>query len=130
MDGNQPKTWISTWVEMIHDWAHKQGFYGDEECYRKGITDPNVTSTEHPSSKTCNHRSGSVLAQLMLVVTELAEAAEAKRKGDAENFREEIADTVIRLFDLAGACGMNLEEEISKKMSKNFSRPYRHEKIC
>ena len=37
---------------------------------------------------------------LMLIVTELAEAMEAHRVQDQENFREEIADAFIRLLDL------------------------------
>jgi len=115
-----PKTYISSWVEMIHEWAHKQGFYNNAAC-RRPDGDP-----EHD----CFHRSGNTFSALMLIVTELGEAAEALRKEDPDNFREEIADTVIRLFDLCGACGIDLEDEISKKMSKNFSRPYRHGKTC
>ena len=125
MAGNQPKTYISSWVEMIHEWAHKQGFYTNTVCHKPG-GDPEHVCIYH----FCIHNSGNILSQLMLIVSELGEAAEALRKEDLKNFREEIADTVIRLFDLAGACGMDLEEEISKKMSKNFSRPYRHKKIC
>lgn len=120
MDDHQPRTYIFSWVEMIHDWAHKQGFYENTVCHKP----------DGDRERNCIHQSGNVLSQLMLVVSELGEAAEALRKGDLENFREEVADTVIRLFDLAGACGMDLEREISTKMSKNFSRPFRHGKEC
>lgn len=65
---------------------------------------------------------------LMLVVSELAEALEADRKNDAENFREEIADTFIRLFDLCGGLGIDVEAEIEKKRVKNQARPYKHGK--
>ncbi|MBF0595036.1 MAG: nucleotide pyrophosphohydrolase [Candidatus Omnitrophica bacterium] len=67
---------------------------------------------------------------LMLVVTELAEAMEAHRKQDQENFKEELADTLIRLFDLCGGMGIDIEAEITKKCEKNKSRPYKHGKIC
>lgn len=67
---------------------------------------------------------------LMLVVTELAEAMEAHRKQDAENFKEELADTFIRLFDLCGGMGIDIEDEILKKCEKNKQRPYKHGKIC
>jgi NTP pyrophosphatase (non-canonical NTP hydrolase) len=67
---------------------------------------------------------------LMLVVTELAEGMEAHRKQDDENFREELADTFIRLFDLCGGLGIDVESEIMKKCEKNKTRPYKHGKIC
>lgn len=67
---------------------------------------------------------------LMLIVTELAEAMEAYRKQDNENFREELADTFIRLFDLCGGLKIDIEEEIAKKSEKNKVRPYKHGKIC
>ena len=67
---------------------------------------------------------------LMLVVTELAEAMEAHRKQDDANFREELADTFIRLCDLCGGMGIDIESEILKKCEKNKTRPYKHGKIC
>lgn len=67
---------------------------------------------------------------LMLIVTELAEAMEAHRVQDEENFREEIADTFIRLLDLCGGLGVDIEEEIYKKSLRNKNRPYKHGKIC
>ena len=67
---------------------------------------------------------------LMLIVTELAEGMEAYRKQDEANFREEMADTFIRLFDLCGGLGIDIEAEIMKKCEKNKLRPYKHGKIC
>lgn len=67
-----------------------------------------------------------VLAKLMLVVSEVAEACEAVRHDDARNFREELADTVIRIMDIAETHGFDLEHEIHKKMVINATRPYKH----
>ena len=67
---------------------------------------------------------------LMLIVTELAEAMEAHRVRDDDNFREEIADAMIRLLDLCGGLGIDIEAEIEKKSNKNKKRPYKHGKIC
>ena len=67
---------------------------------------------------------------LMLIVTELGEAMEAYRKQDDANFKEEIADTFIRLLDLCGGLKIDIEEEISQKSMKNKNRPYKHGKIC
>ena len=67
---------------------------------------------------------------LMLIVTELAEAMEAHRKQDEENFKEELADAFIRLFDLCGGLRIDIQKEIEKKSEKNKNRPYKHGKIC
>jgi len=67
---------------------------------------------------------------LMLIVTELAEAMEAHRRQEHENFNEELADTFIRLMDLCGGMGIDIEAEIERKSRKNRNRPYKHGKIC
>ena len=67
---------------------------------------------------------------LMLIVTELAEAMEGHRKQDDANFREELADAFIRLFDLCGGLGIDIEKEIVAKSERNKTRPYKHGKIC
>jgi len=69
-----------------------------------------------------------LLTKLMLVVSELGEAAEAVRHGDEANFREEIADTFIRLLDLVAHMHIDINQEIATKMEYNWSRPYKHGK--
>lgn len=71
-----------------------------------------------------------VLGKLMLVVTEISEAAEAVRHGDDSNFREELADVFIRLMDITAACGIDIEQEIKSKMAANHNRPFKHGKLC
>jgi len=66
--------------------------------------------------------------KLMLIVTELAEACEADRKGDYENFGEEIADVFIRLGDLCCFLDIDIEKEILKKIEINKKRQYKHGK--
>jgi NTP pyrophosphatase (non-canonical NTP hydrolase) len=63
---------------------------------------------------------------LALIHAEVSEALEADRKGDSENFAEELADVCIRIFDLCGSRGIDLESAISKKMEYNKSRTYKH----
>jgi NTP pyrophosphatase (non-canonical NTP hydrolase) len=67
-----------------------------------------------------------VLAVLMLVVTEVAEAAEAVRKTDELNFREELADIVIRVIGLAHGMGIDMRAEILAKVEKNSTREHKH----
>ena len=69
-----------------------------------------------------------MLGKLMLVVTELAEAAEAVRHMDSENFQEEIADAFIRLLDIARSNEIDIDREIAAKMARNCDRPNLHGK--
>jgi len=92
---------------------------------------------------------GNVPEKLMLTVTEISEAMEAYRMIPLEqtcscstrptcaadnrflvNFREELADTAIRLFDIASSCNIDLEAEIERKMLINEERPHKHGKTC
>jgi len=70
----------------------------------------------------------SIPTKLMLIVTEVSEACEADRKGDLENFKEELADTFIRLLDLCGYFKIDIEKEINGKMIINKGRPKLHGK--
>ncbi|MBY5553697.1 hypothetical protein HFO57_08830 [Rhizobium leguminosarum] len=68
--------------------------------------------------------------KLMLVVTELAEAMEGLRKGlmdDKLPHRKmaevELADALIRIFDLAGVLGYDLGGAVVEKDAYNSVRP-------
>lgn len=89
---------------------------------------------------------------LMLVTSELGEAMEAHRKGRFANlqgwaineknlsfkenfelhikdsFEDEIADAVIRLFDLCGGLNIDLEAHINLKLKYNKTRERLHGK--
>lgn len=93
---------------------------------------------------------------LMLVVSELGEAMEAHRKGwfcdpvelawffstndgshaieevfpekIKDTFEDEIADAVIRLLDLCGGLGIDIERHIEAKMEYNKTRERLHGK--
>ena len=94
---------LSEWSKLCHDTAVEKGFWDEKRNMGEA---------------------------LMLVVTELAEAMESYRVQDDANFREEIADTFIRLFDLCGGLNIDITQEIMKKTEKNKKRPYKHGKIC
>ena len=71
-----------------------------------------------------------VAQKLMLCVSELAEAMEGHRKGLKDDklphrdmIEVELADAVIRIFDLAGAMGFDLGAAIAEKMAYNAQRP-------
>jgi NTP pyrophosphatase (non-canonical NTP hydrolase) len=64
--------------------------------------------------------------KLALIHAEVSEALEADRKGDKENFAEELADVCIRIFDLCGSKGIDLHKAIRSKMDYNKTRAYKH----
>ena len=68
----------------------------------------------------------SILSVLMLITTEIAEAAEAVRHDDIENFREELADVFIRTVSFAHGMDIDLADAVIKKMAFNKTRPFKH----
>jgi NTP pyrophosphatase (non-canonical NTP hydrolase) len=71
-----------------------------------------------------------MIEKLALVMCECAEAIEAVRRQDMANFREELADVVIRVLDIAGSLDLDLEAEIQAKMIVNLGRPHKHGKTA
>lgn len=75
--------------------------------------------------------------KLMLIVSELSEALEEHREDKAlvyfkedslkpEGLAIELADAVIRIGDLAGILGFDLEAAVIQKMEYNKTRPHKH----
>lgn len=67
-----------------------------------------------------------VMSNLMLITTEVSEAAEAVRKNDLVNFTDELADVAIRLIGLSYGMEIDLRAAILSKIEKNSMREYRH----
>jgi NTP pyrophosphatase (non-canonical NTP hydrolase) len=73
---------------------------------------------------------------IALCHSELSEALEAKRHGDKASdhlpqysgVTEELADTVIRIMDMASALGLPVAEAIVDKVKFNATRGYKHGK--
>lgn len=97
---------ITEWIEECHGVAREKGFWEKER---------------------------NVGEMLMLIVSELGEAIEAHRTAShgllkKDTFEDELADTAIRLFDLCGGLGIDLEKQIEWKMSFNKTREAKHGK--
>jgi len=72
---------------------------------------------------------------IALIHSELSEALEALRSGNPESEKlgapfthveEELADAIIRILDLAGGRGWDIEGAVEAKMEYNAGRPYKH----
>jgi NTP pyrophosphatase (non-canonical NTP hydrolase) len=78
--------------------------------------------------------------KLALIHSEVSEALEDYRdgamvttvdgNGKPVGFPSELADIVIRVCDLAGALGIDLDAEIAQKMRHNAGRSRKHGKVC
>ena len=110
---------------------------------------------EMAKSKGFHDKPREIGTSLMLIVSELAEALEADRQNKRcttggvntslenidsvhskrifemnikDTFNDEIADTFIRLFDLCGELGIDIETHIRLKMRYNIRREHKHGK--
>lgn len=97
---------------------------------RRAVSNRVAKGFNTPSDLNTPEQRDSMLGKLMLVVTEVAEAAEAVRHKNFENFSEELADVCIRIFDIAGSCHIDLEHAVTMKMKVNEARPRLHGKEC
>lgn len=136
---------IKEMTEYVHGIAKSHGFWEDTET---------LSQVEGVDTKVVHSL---VIGQkIALIHSELSEALEADRKGkwanvagyeessrtledtDMKNImfktnikdsvEDEIADAAIRIMDLCGYLGINLEWHIEKKAEYNNSRPYKHDK--
>ena len=106
-------TTVVTYVEQLqkvcHALASEAGWWNDPE-----------------TGKRVERNTGELL---MLCVSELAEAMEADRKSlkddhlpQRDGLEVELADCVIRIFDLAGARGLDLGGAMIEKLRYNITR--------
>lgn len=102
-------------AEYIRSWRESKGFHTpgsiDSDPQTELVSDGDM-----------------MLGKLMLVVTELSEAAEAVRHEDIQNFEEEVADTFIRLLDICATVEIDIERAIMTKMAINEGRKHLHGK--
>lgn len=68
------------------------------------------------------------IMRLVLIVSEVAETADAVMEASESHESEELADTLIRLVDYATWRGIDLDAAVEAKMEINKSRPYKHGK--
>jgi len=104
MDGTNKKEAVgvlNAYANRFHGYARRKGFW---DCERNKSE------------------------MLMLIVSECAEALEALREGDYDGFETEMADIFIRLMDMCGGLGVDLDAAVEKKAKINEAREYKHGK--
>lgn len=77
-----------------------------------------------------------VLSQIAKIGGECGECVDAIQHGaltesdKCDHLCEELADIIIRTFDLCGYLNVDIGEAVKAKMLKNEGRPYKHGKEC
>jgi hypothetical protein len=136
---------FSVLAEKINKTAHDKGFYPNKcwRCNGKGWFDENfsLNGIAHCFCFGCNgsgYEGGkpprTVGEDLMLIVTELAEAMEGRRHGNPPSDKipgfsqeeEEYADAQIRLMQTAAERKYRLAEAVLAKMAYNATREHKH----
>lgn len=116
---------INYLAEEMHRNAVEHGFYEDYnqlESFLAVSDKPNMLDTA---------KRNFILSQLSKIASEVGEAVAVVQKQRTMNdLPEELADIVIRTFDLAGFMNYNFGAAVIDKMNKNLNRPYKHGKIC
>jgi NTP pyrophosphatase (non-canonical NTP hydrolase) len=121
---------VPIFQKLVHENAVAHGWWDKSKtCEKKAEpgVEPVLTyiQTEVVSSK------------LALIHSEVSEALEAVRLGNFISFVDpdtgkpegmaiELADVIIRIFDLAESLGLDIEEALRAKHSFNVSRSHRH----
>jgi NTP pyrophosphatase (non-canonical NTP hydrolase) len=113
-EGEKKTSGVNALVQRAYDYAKRNGFYDNENGQ-------------------------SLVLKLLLIHSEVSEAAEELKAGrdplelryresdgKPEGFGIEVADILIRCFDMAGFLGLDLERLIQSKMDFNETRPYKH----
>ena len=125
---NPPRTALGSVINGMcydaHNTAVEHGFYEELDEVQ------NYLQVNDQPQKHADTGTFFTLGQLAKIASEVGEAVSAIQHGEYLQLHEELADIVIRTFDLAEYLGCRLGDCIVLKMKKNKDRPYKHGKLC
>lgn len=120
---------INELVKRAHDTACAKGWHPSHHTSTMGSGD----DVERVTDAVTADRFGALLALLHSEVSEMLEAyrthgltAWTREDGKPEGVAAESADILIRLADICGLLGIDLEAATLTKMAHNETRPHRH----
>lgn len=138
--GSDPE--ITAIAAECHQMSRDHGWWSSDELALAAFaaTDATGETGDERSHGKCVNL---IAAKLALIHSEVSEALECLRDGEMvtvessvrstygqpgkpEGFPSELADIVIRVFDLAGAMGIDMLTEIRRKIAFNSTRSHRH----
>lgn len=115
----------------IHQNALDHGWYDFQP--KLGYDDPETGVKKYAKMRPESCGPDFVAAKLALIHSELSEALEVIREtpanielAEVSQFSEEMADVIIRVFDLCEFLGVDIIGAVHAKHAINKDRPYKH----
>lgn len=124
---------IKKMMKEIHQTAVEKGFWEDKETKNMGellmlcVSELGEALEAHRKDKFANIKQFNAERQTT-PFHEKSTTIQAFENNVKDTFEDEIADTVIRLFDLSEGLAIDLETHIRLKLEYNKTREYKHGK--
>ena len=118
--------------ELMHrfDSALKAASNAKQDKTTQTVTVASIANDQWRWVESVGWHNKTVLETLALIASEVGEAInECRMDSPSERFGEELADIVLRVFDLAVSYGIDIEHEMLKKQSINESLGTRGRKV-
>lgn len=117
---------INLLSRIAHNNAVEHGFYAEHSELMHTLEDNDADMRLAEAAERVF-----VLAAIAKISSECGEAVAAIQHGEEQDkMVEELADVIIRIFDLCGHLDADLGETLVRKMQHNKTRPYKHGMLC